>query len=110
MDMAHYPPPNCYPDIRKAVRQIILDWIQRENSPSFIQLRIAVLPAWAGKTAILQAIEGFLCSPSGSGQNFGSFFFFREKYGRDHWQGYFLFSTIAYQLALKVLGLLILNL
>ena len=61
-------------------------------------------PAGAGKTAILQAIAEFLCSPSGSGQNFGgSFFFSRGKQGRD--QGHFLFSTIAYQLALKVPGL-----
>ena len=58
-------------------------------------------PAGAGKTAILQAIAEFLCSPSESGQNFGgSFFFSREKKGRD--QGHFLFSTIAYQLALNV--------
>ena len=61
-------------------------------------------PAGAGKTSILQAIAEFLCSPSGSGQNFGgSFFFSRGKHGRD--QGHFLFSTIAYQLALKVPGL-----
>ena len=61
-------------------------------------------PAGAGKTAILQAIAEFLCSPSGSGQNLGgSFFFSRGKNGRD--QGHFLFSTIAYQLALKVPGL-----
>ena len=61
-------------------------------------------PAGAGKTAILQAIAEFLCSPSESGQNFGgSFFFSRGKQGRD--RGHFLFSTIAYQLALKVPGL-----
>ena len=62
-------------------------------------------PAGAGKTAILQAIAEFLCSPSGSGQNFGgSFFFSRGKNGRDG--GHFLFSKIAYyQLSLKVPGL-----
>ena len=61
-------------------------------------------PAGAGKTAILQAIAEFLCSPSGSSQNLGaSFFFSRGKKGRDH--GHFLFSTIAYQLALNVPGL-----
>jgi NACHT domain len=61
-------------------------------------------PAGAGKTAILQAIAEFLCSPSESDQNFGgSFFFSRGKQGRD--QGQFLFSTIAYQLALNVPGL-----
>ena len=85
-----------------AVRQIILDWIQSESlASSFFWL---YGPAGAGKTAILQAIAEFLCSPSGSGQNFGgSFFFSRGKQGRD--RGDFLFSTIAYQLALKVPGL-----
>ena len=93
------PAPNCHPDTRKAVRQIILDWIRSESSASnFFWL---YGPAGAGKTSILQAIAEFLCSPSRSDQNFrGSFFFSRGKHGRD--QGHFLFSTIAYQLALKV--------
>ena len=97
-----YPPPNCHPDTRKAVRKIILDWIHKESiASSFFWI---YGPAGAGKTAILQAIAEFLCSPSGSGQNFGSSFFFSSgKKGRD--QGHFLFSTIAYQLALKVPGL-----
>ena len=93
-----YPPPNCHPDTRKAVRQIILDWIHSESSTTFFWL---YGPAGAGKTAILQAIAEFLCNPSGSSQSFGaSFFFSRGKKGRD--QGIFLFSTIAYQLALNV--------
>ena len=97
-----YPAPNCHPDTRKAVRQIILDWICNESLASFFFWLYG--PAGAGKTAILQAIAQFLCSPDGSGQNFGgSFFFSRGKQGRD--QGHFLFSTIAYQLALKVPGL-----
>ena len=96
------PPPNCHPDTRKAVRQIILDWIRSESSTSFFFWLYG--PAGAGKTAILQAIAELLCSPSESSQNFGgSFFFSRGKTGRD--QGHFLFSTIAYQLALKVPGL-----
>ena len=97
-----YPAPNCHPDTRNAVRQIILDWVCKESSASSFFWLYG--PAGAGKTAILQAIAEFLCSPSGSGQNFGgSFFFSRGKQGRD--QGHFLFSTIAYQLALKVPGL-----
>ena len=97
-----YPPPNCHPDTRKAVRKIILDWIHDESSTlSFFWLYGS---AGAGKTAILQAIAEFLCSSSGSGHNFGgSFFFSRGKNGRD--RGFFLFSTIAYQLALNVPGL-----
>ena len=96
------PAPNCHPDTRKAVRKIILDWIRSESSASnFFWL---YGPAGAGKTSILQAIAEFLCSPSGSDQNFGgSFFFSRGKRGRN--QGHFLFPTIAYQLALKVPGL-----
>ena len=45
-----YPPPNCHPDTRKVVRQIILDWIRNESSSSFFRL---YGPAGAGKTAIL---------------------------------------------------------
>ena len=83
------------------VRKMILDWIRSESCSSFFWLHG---PAGAGKTAILQAISEFLCSPSGSDQNFaGSFFFSRGKKGHD--QGHFLFSTIAYQLALNVPGL-----
>ena len=79
-----------------------MDWIHSESSASSFFWLYG--PAGAGKTAILQAIADFLCSPSGSSQIFGaSFFFSREKKGRD--QGDFLFSTIAYQLALKVPGL-----
>jgi hypothetical protein len=97
-----YPPPNCHPDTRKAVRRIILDWICSDSSASFFFWLYG--PAGVGKTAILQAIAEFLCSPSESNQNFGaSFFFSRGKKGRD--EGHFLFSTIAYQLALKVPGL-----
>src|SRR5882762_3666617 len=96
------PAPNCHPDTRMAVRQIIFDWIHSESLASYFFWLYG--PAGAGKTAILQAIAEFLCSPSGSDQNFGgSFFFSRGKQGRDH--GHFLFSTIAYQLALKVFGL-----
>ena len=82
-----------------AVRQIILDWIYSESSESsFFWLYGS---AGAGKTAILQAIAEFLSSPPESYDNFGgSFFFSRGKKGRD--EGHYLFSTIAYQLALKV--------
>ena len=97
-----HPAPNCHPDTRKAVRQIIMDWIHNEISGSLFFWLYG--PAGAGKTAILQAIAEFLCSSSESNENFGgSFFFSRGKSDRD--QGHFLFLTIAYQLALKVPGL-----
>ena len=81
------------------MRQIILDWIHSDLSESsFFWLYGS---AGAGKTAILQAIAEFLSSPSESSHNFAaSFFFTRGKKGRE--EGHFLFSTIAYQLALKV--------
>ena len=84
-----------------AVRQIIVDWIHNETSASsFFWLYGS---AGAGKTAILQAIAEFLSSSPASYENFGgSFFFSSGKKGRD--EGHFLFSTIAYQLALKVPG------
>ncbi|KAF8815804.1 hypothetical protein BYT27DRAFT_7155408 [Phlegmacium glaucopus] len=97
-----YPAPKCHPDTRMAVRQIILDRIHNESSalPFFWLYG----PAGAGKTAILQAIAEFLCSSSRHDENFGgSFFFSRGKNGSD--EGHFLFSTIAYQLALKIPGL-----
>ena len=84
---------------RKAVRQIILDWISDESLASSFFWLYGL--AGTGKTAILQAIAEFL---SGFNKIFGgSFFFSRGQRGRD--QGHFLFSTIAYQLALKVPGL-----
>lgn len=94
-----HPAPNCHPDTRKAVRQIIADWIHYECwASSFFRL---YGPAGAGKTTILQTIAEFLCRPSESDDNLGANFFLFQS--RD--QGHFLFSTIAYQLALKVPGL-----
>ena len=87
-----------------AVRQIVLDWIHSESSTSFFWLYGS---AGAGKTAILQTIAEFLSNPPKPNlpnKYFGgSFFFSRGKKGRD--EGHFLFSTILYQLALKVPGL-----
>src|SRR5271170_473294 len=71
---ARYPAPNCHPDTRKAVRQIIMDWIRNETSASLSFWLYG--PAGAGKTAILQSIAEFLCSPSGSDENYGGSFFF----------------------------------
>ena len=69
-----FPPPNCHPDTRKAVREIILDWIHSESSTSsFFWLYGS---AGAGKTAILQAIAEFLCSTPESDENFGGSLFF----------------------------------
>jgi NACHT domain len=79
-----------------------LDWIHDDRA-AFPFFWLHGAPG-VGKTAILQAIAEFLCSPSGPNEIFGgSFFFSRGKNGRD--QSHFLFSTLAYQLALKVPGL-----
>ena len=70
-----YPSPNCHPDTRKAVRQIILDWIKNDTWPSSFFWLYG--PAGAGKTAVFQAIAEFLFSPSESYQNFlGELFLF----------------------------------
>ena len=89
------------PRYPQGLREIILYWIHSESLTSFFWIYGS---AGAGKTAILQAIAELLCSPSEPDENFGgSFFISRGKKGRD--EGHFLFSTIAYQLALKVPGL-----
>ena len=86
------------------MRHIILDWTRTRSESLASSFFWLYGSAGAGKTAILQAIAEFLSSPSESDHNFAaSFFFSRGKTGRD--RGHFLFSTIAYQLALKVPGL-----
>ena len=94
-----------FPDTRKDVRQIILDWIRNEGSVSSESFLWLHGPARTGKTAILQAIAAeFQRSPSGSGQNFGGSFFFSRGEQR-RYQGHFLLSMIANQLARNVPGL-----
>ena len=101
-----YPAPNCHLNTRKAVQEIILDWVHWHKESSALPVFWLYGLAGVGKTAILQAIAEVLCSESEYDENSslgGSFFFSRGQHGRD--RGDFLFSTIAYQLALNVPGL-----
>ena len=91
-----YPPPRCHPETRTRVRTLIICWIEDPNPTCFVLWLYG--PAGAGKSAILQSIAEECCSLDG--RFGGSFFFSRGKAGRD--QGHFLFSTIAYQLALNL--------
>ncbi|KIM46625.1 hypothetical protein M413DRAFT_259711 [Hebeloma cylindrosporum] len=90
------PPPRCHPETQTRVRTIIFWWIEDPNPTCCVLWLYG--PAGAGKSAILQSIAE-KCSLEG---RFGGSFFFspRGKVGRD--QGHFLFSTIAYQLALNL--------
>jgi hypothetical protein len=94
--------PSRHSNTCRAVRRIIVDLIDNESSTSsFIWL---YGPAAARKTAVVLAIVEFLLRSSKTGQKYGgSVFVSRGKVGQD--QGHFLFSSIAYQLALKVPGL-----
>ena len=91
-----YPPPRCHPETRTLVRTLIICWIEDPNPTSFVLWLYG--PAGVGKSAILQSLAEECCSLDG--RFGGSFFFSRGKAGRD--QGHFLFSTIAYQLALNL--------
>ncbi|KAF8162737.1 hypothetical protein B0H34DRAFT_292711 [Crassisporium funariophilum] len=94
-----FPPAKCHPDTRKEVLRLIKEWIEdlEPTSPVFWLYG----PAGAGKTAILQSIAELFCSSDGCWG--ASFFFSKGKLGRD--QGHYLFTTIAYQLALNIPGL-----
>ena len=91
-----YPPPRCHPETRTRVRTIIICWIEDPNPTCFVLWLYG--PAGAGKSAILQSLAEECCLLEGLFG--GSFFFSRGKQGRN--QGHFLFSTIAYQLALNL--------
>ena len=91
------PPPRCHPGTREKVTEDIVRWIEEPNSSS------AVLwvsgQAGVGKTALMQRIAEL------DGIYFGGCFFFRRGTPgcnvKDH-----LFSTLAYQLAMNVHGML----
>jgi hypothetical protein len=91
------PPPRCHPGTREKAIKDIVCWIQ-ESSPSSTVLWVNGR-AGVGKSALLQMIAEM------EGIYFGGCFFFRRATAgcnvKDH-----LFSTLAYQLALNVPGML----
>ncbi|PPQ81161.1 hypothetical protein CVT25_015188 [Psilocybe cyanescens] len=92
-----FPPAKCHPGTREKIISTILDWA---NDPT---PREQVLwlngPAGAGKFAIAHSIAILLQEISEDSKYAGSFFFAKDAIGRG--DGTKLFSTIAYQLALK---------
>ena len=92
-----YPPPRCHPETRTLVRTLIICWIEDPDPTCYVLWLYG--PAGAGKSAILQSIAEECCSLE-AGRFGASFFFSRGKTGRG--KGHYLFSTIAYQLALNL--------
>lgn len=94
---ARFPAPECHPGTREKVINTILDWV---NDPEADKQALWLHgPAGAGKPAIAHSIA-LLLQEILTGSNYaGSFFFARDAPGRG--DGNKLFSTIAYQLALK---------
>ncbi|KAF8907054.1 hypothetical protein CPB84DRAFT_1675130, partial [Gymnopilus junonius] len=91
-----FPPPKCHPDTRVAIQKEIQDWVVDPGSAhSVFWLRAS---AGEGKSAIMQSIAQLLSSPDG---NIVATFFFGRGWGI-RTQGQYLFSTLAYQLAMNI--------
>ncbi|KDR79484.1 hypothetical protein GALMADRAFT_1242784 [Galerina marginata CBS 339.88] len=93
------PPPKCHPDTRLKILDEIKTWIKRKEVDSSVFWLYS--PAGHGKTAIMQTLAEQLSHPNG--EISANFFFGRGKGRREHAR--YLFTTIAYQLALNVPGL-----
>ena len=91
------PPPRCHPGTREKVTEDIVRWIE-EPSPSSTVLWVNGR-AGVGKSALMQKIAelGLI--------GFGGCFFFRRGTPRCNVKDH-LFSTLAYQLAMNVSGIL----
>ena len=91
------PPPRCHPGTREKATEDIVRWIEEPN-PSTTVLWVSGR-AGVGKSALMQRIAEL------DGIYFGGCFFFRQGVPgcnvKDH-----LFSTLAYQLAMNVDGML----
>lgn len=94
-----HPPPKCRPGTRKKILAELTNWIEHPGQDSSIIWLKA--PAGHGKSAILQSIAELLSFPRG--RVVANFFFGRGKGKRA--QAHYLFTTIAYQLAMYVPGL-----
>ncbi|KAF8802253.1 hypothetical protein BYT27DRAFT_6773974 [Phlegmacium glaucopus] len=94
-----YPPPNVHPGTRRNILKTLTDWIKNPDPECWIFWLHG--SAGVGKSAILQALAELLSSPKGP--VVGSFFFGTGQGKRG--SGDYLFSTLAYQLAINVNGL-----
>lgn len=92
-----YPPPKCHPGTRRAILHDIRRWI--DHSPGDAMQRENVLwihgPAGAGKSAIAQTVCELYAERK---ELAASFFFSRIAPGRN--DATYLFTTLAYQLAM----------
>lgn len=95
-----YPPPKCHPNTRKSFLEKLDVWIGGGGVGKEGGIAWLHGPAGAGKSAIAQTV----CESSASrSQLAASFFFSRAQARRD--SGDFLFTTIAFQLAMASLEL-----
>ena len=97
-----YPPPNVHQGTRTKILEVLTNWINNLDP----KCRVFWLhgPAGAGKSALLQTLAQLLLSSNGP--VVASFFFGRGQKKRG--SGDYLFSTLAYQLAINVKDLRIL--
>jgi hypothetical protein len=90
-----YPPPNVHPGTHTKILEVLTTWINDQHS----ECQVIWLHGPAGsKSAILQALSELLMSSEGP--VIGSFFFSKGQGKRG--SGDYLFSTLAYQLAVNV--------
>ena len=90
------PPPRCHPGTREKAAEDIVCWIE-DTTPSSSVLWVNGR-AGVGKSALMQKIA------ERGGAYYGACFFFRRGIPGCNQKG-FLFSTIAYQLAMNVPGM-----
>ncbi|KIM40511.1 hypothetical protein M413DRAFT_445960 [Hebeloma cylindrosporum] len=93
------PPPRCYPGTRKKVADDIIHWLEDPCSPTsvlWVNGRAGV-----GKSALMQTIAELLRD---NNLHLGGCFFFQRNVSKCDRKGY-LFSTLAFQLAINVMGM-----
>ena len=93
------PPPRCHPGTRKKVADDIVHWLEDPDASTsvlWVNGRAGV-----GKSALMQTMAELL---SANNLDLGGCFFFQKKVPRCDGKGY-LFSTLAYQLAIYVPGM-----
>ena len=93
------PPPRCYPGTRKKVADDIIHWLEDPWTPTMVLWVDG--SAGVGKSALMQTIAELLRD---NNLDLGGCFFFQRNVLRCNQKGY-LFSTLAYQLAINVAGM-----
>jgi hypothetical protein len=93
------PPPRCYPGTRKKVGDDIIHWLKDPWTPTSVFWVNG--SAGVGKSALMQTIAELLRD---NNLDLGGCFFFQRNVSRCNRKGY-LFSTLAYQLAINVAGM-----